>query len=97
MPGYEHDVTPSVPAFLQPVAVHASDETRMIACDPDGGWWLWHGDRPKEPLEAIPVALAGWMLRRPELRAMVQPLFWFPPDALPVRAEVGATVPPGDD
>ena len=91
----ENDFTPAVPAFLQPVAVHAMDETRMVARDVDGGWWLWHGDRPAHPLEPIPAALASWLASRPEMRAMAQPCFWFPLDALPVRAEVDATVPPG--
>jgi len=83
------------PEFLQPVAVHGSDETRMIVRDPDGSWWLWNGARPTRRLEAIPVALAAWMIRRPEMRMMMQPRFWFPPDALPMRAEIDAAVPPG--
>lgn len=85
----DNNAAPASPAFLQPVAVHASDAARMIACDPDGGWWLWHGDRPAAPLEAIPAPLAAWIQRRPEMQAMPRPRFWFPLDALPVGLPSG--------
>jgi hypothetical protein len=94
----ENDSNRGEPAFLQPVAVHGADATRMIARDPDGGWWLWNGGAPagSRALEAIPAALATWMMQRPELWALGQPRFWFPPDALPMRAGIDAAVPPGN-
>lgn len=90
----EHDLY--VPGYLQPVAVHRSDGTRMIARDLDGGWWLWRGDCPAEPLEAIPSSLAGWMVQRLEVEEMPLPRFWFPLAALPMHTEASrhAIVPP---
>ena len=84
------------PAYLQPVAVHGADVTRMIACDPDGGWWLWWGDHSAQPLEPIPEVLASWMLCRAEMQLLPLPRLWFPRDALPVQAEVDLIAPPGN-
>ncbi|MGC4107783.1 MAG: hypothetical protein QM753_15790 [Thermomicrobiales bacterium] len=90
----EDNGTMSEPAYVQPVAVHAMDVTRMIARDRDGGWWLWFGDRPTQPLEAIPAPLASWMLQRPEMQEMPLTRFWFPLDALPVVQVADVIVPP---
>ncbi|MGB3329827.1 MAG: hypothetical protein WBA46_12780 [Thermomicrobiales bacterium] len=84
------------PGYVQPVAAHCADGARMIARDLEGGWWLWRGDRPEQPLEAIPASLAAWMLGRAEMQPLPQPRFWFPLETLPTHHTADpAILPPG--
>jgi hypothetical protein len=71
--------------YVQPIAMHASNDGFLIVRDETRHWFLWFGDDARG-LEEIPSSLATWMRLRPEMDDMPAPHLWFDLSSLPLAS-----------